>query len=41
MNVDKISSIPQDYPLSIDWNEEVYMNYDRIYFKLDKENEKV
>lgn len=35
MNIEKIDSIPNEYPISIDWNEEVYMNYDRIYFKLD------
>jgi hypothetical protein len=35
MNVEKISSIPEEVPISIDWNEEIYINYDRISFIKD------
>ncbi len=28
-----ISSIPLEYPISVEWNENIYFDYDRIYFK--------
>jgi hypothetical protein len=35
LKLDKAITIPKLYPISIEWSEEVYRNYDKIGFKLD------
>ena len=35
MDTTKIESIPNNFPISIDWNDDIYLNYDKVYFKFN------